>query len=195
MAIQEAFVALAKDKSLSGRPMRVLTYMMGRLDWDNYITLSQVEVAGELDLHRQHVHAAIKLLVERGIIQEGQRTAVPIPIGSTALTAGRVKPSTYGSAGRSKLYREGPPRNGCQRINKAGQQGVGTTPLALVTAQEYYAMTAEGYDYEYALTMISHDAGDYGTYSSTPTTSRIEVTVDPPLDVRLMSQGKGEPTV
>jgi hypothetical protein len=52
-------------------------------------------------------------------------------------------------------------------------------------------MTAEGYDYEYALTMISHDAGDYGTYSSTPTTSRIEVTVDPPLDVRLMSQGKG----
>jgi hypothetical protein len=45
--------------------MRVLTYMMGRLDWDNYITLSQVEVAGELDLHRQHVHAAIKLLVAR----------------------------------------------------------------------------------------------------------------------------------
>ncbi len=73
MAIQEAFVALAKDKSLSGRPMRVLTYMMGRLDWDNYITLSQVEIAGELDLHRQHVHAAIKLLVERGIIQEGPK--------------------------------------------------------------------------------------------------------------------------
>jgi DNA-binding MarR family transcriptional regulator len=89
MAIQEAFVALAKDKSLSGRPMRVLTYMMGRLDWDNYITLSQVEIAGELDLHRQHVHAAIKLLVERGIIQEGRRLAVPTPTGLTVPTAGR----------------------------------------------------------------------------------------------------------
>jgi len=73
MAIQEAFVALAKDKSLSGRPMRVLTYMMGRLDWDNYITLSQVEIAGELDLHRQDVNTAVKLLVERGIIQEGPK--------------------------------------------------------------------------------------------------------------------------
>jgi len=66
-----------------------------------------------------------------------------------------------------------------QRI-KAGQQGVATTLPALVTAQEHYAMTAEGYDYEYALTMTSHDAWGYGTYSSTPTTSRIEVTVDPP---------------
>jgi len=41
-------------------------------------------------------------------------------------------------------------------------------------------MTAEGYDYEYALTMISHDPAGYGTYSSTATTSHIEVTVDPP---------------
>jgi hypothetical protein len=57
-------------------------------------------------------------------------------------------------------------------------------------------MTAEGYDYEYALTMISHDAGDYGTYSSTPTTSRIEVTVDPPpWTCASCRKVKGEPTV
>ncbi len=73
MAIQEAFIALAKDKSLSGRPKDVLLYMMGRLDWDNYITLSQVEIAGELGIYRQQVHEAIKLLVERGIIQEGPK--------------------------------------------------------------------------------------------------------------------------
>jgi len=40
-------------------------------------------------------------------------------------------------------------------------------------------MTAEGYDYKYALTMISYDPGGYGTYSSTATTSHMEVTVDP----------------
>jgi len=57
-------------------------------------------------------------------------------------------------------------------------------------------MTAEGYDYEYALTMISHDAGDYGNYSSTPTTSRIEVTVDPPpWTCASCRKTKGEPTV
>lgn len=73
MAIQDAFVVLAKDKALSGRPMRVLTYMMGRLDWDNYIMLTQAEIARELDLHRQDVSTAVRLLVERGIVQEGPR--------------------------------------------------------------------------------------------------------------------------
>ena len=77
MAIQEAFVALAKDRSLSGRPMRVLTYMMGRLNWDNYITLTQAEIAGELDLHQQDVSDAVKLLVERGIIQQGDPPQPP----------------------------------------------------------------------------------------------------------------------
>jgi len=41
-------------------------------------------------------------------------------------------------------------------------------------------MTAEGYDYEYALTMSIHDEWGYGSYSSTTGTFAIEVTVDPP---------------
>jgi len=41
-------------------------------------------------------------------------------------------------------------------------------------------MTAEGYDYEYALTTIIHDQWGYGSYSSTIGTFTIEVTVDPP---------------
>jgi len=41
-------------------------------------------------------------------------------------------------------------------------------------------MTAEGYDYEYALTTIIHDQWGYGSYSSTTGTFTIEVTVDPP---------------
>ena len=97
MAIQEAFVALAKDKSLTGRPKDVLLYMMGRLDWDNYITLSQVEIAGELGMYRQDVNAAIKLLVERGIIQQGPK-------------AGRTNSyrlnSTYGWKGKTINLRD-----------------------------------------------------------------------------------------
>jgi len=41
-------------------------------------------------------------------------------------------------------------------------------------------MTAEGYDYEYALTTSIHDEWGYGSYSSTTGTFTIEVTVDPP---------------
>ncbi len=41
-------------------------------------------------------------------------------------------------------------------------------------------MTAEGYDYEYALTTSMHDEWGYGSYSSTTSTFTIEVTVDPP---------------
>ncbi len=41
-------------------------------------------------------------------------------------------------------------------------------------------MTAEGYDYEYALTTSIHDQWGYGSYSSTTGTFAIEVTVDPP---------------
>ncbi len=73
MAIQEAFIALAKDKALSGRPMRVLTYMMGKLNWENYIAVTQAEIADELGLHKQDVNGAISLLVERGILQRGPK--------------------------------------------------------------------------------------------------------------------------
>jgi len=41
-------------------------------------------------------------------------------------------------------------------------------------------MTAEGYDYEYALTTSIHDEWGYGSYSSTTGTFAVEVTVDPP---------------
>ena len=59
-------------------------------------------------------------------------------------------------------------------------------------------MTAEGYDYEYALTTSIHDQWGYGSYSSTTGTFAIEVTVDPPAwtwgscrDMGFMSQDKG----
>lgn len=97
MAIQEAFVALSKDRTLSGRPMRILTYMMGRLNWDNYITLTQAEIAAELDLHQQDVSKGVQLLIEKGIIQQGPK-------------AGRTYSyrlnSTYGWKGKTINLRE-----------------------------------------------------------------------------------------
>ncbi len=41
-------------------------------------------------------------------------------------------------------------------------------------------MTAEGYDYDYAISMPLIEAPIYGTYTATEITSLIEVTVDPP---------------
>ncbi len=97
MAIQEAFITLSKDRSLTGRPKDVLLYMMGRLNWDNYITLTQAEIAAELDMHHQQVSEAVKLLVERGIIQQGPK-------------AGRTNSyrlnSTYGWKGKTINLRD-----------------------------------------------------------------------------------------
>ena len=52
---QDALVSLAKDNDLTGRSLRVLLYLMGRLDFENFIQVPQVEIAEELNLDRKSV--------------------------------------------------------------------------------------------------------------------------------------------
>lgn len=73
MTFQDALVALAADRDLWGRPRAVLDYMMGRLNFDNYIALEQREIADALSLERSNVSSAIKMLVDKGIIEKGPR--------------------------------------------------------------------------------------------------------------------------
>jgi hypothetical protein len=73
MTFQDALVELAKDRELWGRPRAVLDYMMGRLNFDNYIALEQKDIADNLAIHKPNVNAAIKILVEKGIIEKGPR--------------------------------------------------------------------------------------------------------------------------
>ena len=68
MQIQEKLETIAKDKELSGRPRRVLDYMMSKLSWENWIHVQQKEIAEQLELNKADVSKAISLLIRKGII-------------------------------------------------------------------------------------------------------------------------------
>lgn len=73
MAIQDGFVWLATLK-LEGRTKDVLFYVMGRLEFENYINLSQKDIAEALGMQKQNVSTAMKELEEHGIIHKGSKT-------------------------------------------------------------------------------------------------------------------------
>jgi len=73
MLFQNPLVDLARDRELWGRPRAVLDYLAAKIDYDNYMSVSQVEVARELGLNKQNVNAAIKLLIEKGILIPGPK--------------------------------------------------------------------------------------------------------------------------
>lgn len=75
MSNQDAIIELAKDPviSKSAANMRVFMYLCGRLDFENFIQLSQMEIAQELGLAKQNINRSIKVLVERGVIIKGPK--------------------------------------------------------------------------------------------------------------------------
>lgn len=73
MAIQDAFIALAKDKDIRGRTRAVLDYLMGKLAFENYIAVTQQEISEELGIEKTHISSSIKILCEKGIISKGPK--------------------------------------------------------------------------------------------------------------------------
>ena len=65
-------VWLAKQ-NLPNEQYRVWLYLQGSLDFDNYITVSQKQIANELGMKQPAVSRAIKGLVNGDILQEGPR--------------------------------------------------------------------------------------------------------------------------
>ena len=73
MNSQEAMVAVAKDKDIKGETHRVLWFIGGILDFENWVQLSITEIGNELDLKQQAVSRAIKVLEEKQIILRGPK--------------------------------------------------------------------------------------------------------------------------
>jgi len=92
MAQQEGFIHLAK-LGLKGQEMQILMYVLGKLDFENWIRISQAEISKELDIARSHISAGIKKLVEQGILHKGPKVG-------TSWTY-RLDPS-FGVKGRAK---------------------------------------------------------------------------------------------
>ncbi len=75
MADQDGLHYLAR-LDLPGRTHRVLYELLARLDFDNFIHVSQTDVANTLGLHRSHVSSAIRQLIDAGILIRGPRVGV-----------------------------------------------------------------------------------------------------------------------
>ena len=73
MGNQIGFKELAKDKEIRGAPRSVLDYLMGILDYENDLRVSQVEIANELNMGRNRVSEAVKVLVNKKIILKGPK--------------------------------------------------------------------------------------------------------------------------
>lgn len=67
MVMQEELQYLAKMK-LRGEALNVLLFLMGRMDYENSITLAQKEICNDLDMKSPNVSRAIKVLKKFGII-------------------------------------------------------------------------------------------------------------------------------
>lgn len=73
MNSQEALEELATDKDLTGENYRVLLLLLSRLDFENWIQISQSEIVEKLDMKKQNVSRAILLLEEKGILLRGPK--------------------------------------------------------------------------------------------------------------------------
>ena len=73
MNSQEALELLATDKDLTGENYRVLLLLLSRLDFENWIQITQSEIVEKLDMKKQNVSRAILLLEEKGILLRGPK--------------------------------------------------------------------------------------------------------------------------
>ncbi len=73
MNSQEAMVILAKDKDIKGETHRVLWFIGGILDFENWVQISITEIAKELGMHQPDVSKAMKVLETKEIIIRGPK--------------------------------------------------------------------------------------------------------------------------
>jgi DNA-binding transcriptional regulator GbsR (MarR family) len=73
MNSQEAMVSVAKDRDIKGETHRVLWFIGGILDFENWVQLSVTEIANELNLKQPAVSRAIKVLEDKQIILRGPK--------------------------------------------------------------------------------------------------------------------------
>mgnify|MGYP000238679794 CR=1 FL=1 len=68
MTFQDFFVELAQDKELTLADRRVLEYLLGVMDLDNYVSVPQNEIAKKLGISERTVRRAIEKLRRKGIL-------------------------------------------------------------------------------------------------------------------------------
>lgn len=68
---QDGITWLAQQESMTGEQWRVFAYLVGQLDFDNYLKVQQKDIAEALNMKKPNVSRAIKKLAELDVINVG----------------------------------------------------------------------------------------------------------------------------
>jgi predicted transcriptional regulator len=68
MTFQDSLAKIAIDKDMTGETLKVMLLLMSELEFENYITIKQVELAKKLEMQTSHISRAMKLLTSKEII-------------------------------------------------------------------------------------------------------------------------------
>jgi len=68
MGFQDSFIEIAKDKNLRGQDRQVILYLLGSLNFENHLQITQKSIAKDLDIPRVNVTKSIKKLNDCGYI-------------------------------------------------------------------------------------------------------------------------------
>ena len=76
VAVYQIMAVLLARLKLTNEQYRVFLALIGKIDFDNYLTINQTALAEEIDMKQPHIARAIKNLCERNIIIEGPRAGL-----------------------------------------------------------------------------------------------------------------------
>lgn len=74
MVWEQGLKRLAQDEDLTGETLRVLMYCLSELDYENYLKVTQKDIVEALEMKRQNVSRAIKMLVDKQILIQGPKS-------------------------------------------------------------------------------------------------------------------------
>jgi hypothetical protein len=68
MGFQEGFLEIAKKK-MGAEATNVFLFLLGQIEYDNLLIISQIEIARELGMKKQNVSRAIKTLIKNEVLE------------------------------------------------------------------------------------------------------------------------------
>ena len=69
MGFQDALIEIAKDPEITKESYRLLIFLFGHLDYENFIHITQKEIAKDLEMQPSHVSRAMSLLCKKYIVE------------------------------------------------------------------------------------------------------------------------------
>jgi len=76
MANTAKIFAWLSMQNLTGEELRILFNLMSRLDYDNYVKITQTQIANDMKLHKSSISRAINHMVELKIMIPGTKEGV-----------------------------------------------------------------------------------------------------------------------